>query len=129
MASLFARHDRSFKIKAQIVFAFIVSLVAVFIMLSPALGQTGVPNKKEGRELSKRFCINCHVVVPGAGISSTQSAPSFQAIAKHPEQSMERLAGTIIIPHPDMPAVSLTRYEIRDIVAYIMSLKPSDKSQ
>jgi hypothetical protein len=35
----------------------------------------------------------------------------------------ERLAGAIIVPHPAMPGVQLTAAEIRDVVAYILSLK------
>jgi hypothetical protein len=35
----------------------------------------------------------------------------------------ERLAGRIIIPHPPMTATQLTVAEMRDIIAYIMSLK------
>ena len=50
--------------------------------------------------------------------------PSFAAIAARPDNSAERIAGRIIIPHPAMPGVQLTVAEIRDIVAYIQSLKP-----
>jgi mono/diheme cytochrome c family protein len=34
------------------------------------------------------------------------------------------IAGGIIMPHPAMPGVQLTVPEIRDIVAYILSLEP-----
>lgn len=36
---------------------------------------------------------------------------------------MEAIAGRIVIPHPPMPAVALSREEIANVVAYIMTLK------
>jgi hypothetical protein len=47
-------------------------------------------------------------------------------IGNRPGVTAEHLAGKIIIPHPAMPGVPLTSAEIRDIVAYIMSLKRND---
>jgi cytochrome c len=52
--------------------------------------------------------------------------PSFPSIANRPGASAEHLAGRIIVPHPAMPGVPLTRAEIQDIVAYIVSLKKGD---
>jgi hypothetical protein len=52
--------------------------------------------------------------------------PSFLAIARRPGSTAEYLAGKIIVPHPAMPGVALTADEIRDIVAYIVTLKRSD---
>jgi cytochrome c len=49
--------------------------------------------------------------------------PTFAAIANWPGSTAEYLAGRIIVPHPAMPGVPLTAAEIRDIVAYIISLK------
>lgn len=49
--------------------------------------------------------------------------PGFPAIANRPGGTPEQIAGRIIVPHPEMPGVSLTAAEIRDIVAYIVSLK------
>jgi hypothetical protein len=52
--------------------------------------------------------------------------PSFPAIAGRPGSTAEHLAGKIIVPHPAMPRVALIADEIRDIVAYIVTLKRSD---
>jgi hypothetical protein len=61
----------------------------------------------------------------GADSSGTVRAdvPSFPAIAAR-NPTPERLAGAIIFPHPAMPGVQLTIPEIRDVVAYILSLEP-----
>ncbi|MGI9408215.1 MAG: c-type cytochrome [Hyphomicrobiaceae bacterium] len=76
-----------------------------------------------GRQLAERLCTNCHVVVPGNDLTVTRSGPDFQKIANRPDQTPERIAGAMIIPHPDMPTVALTMREVRDIVSYINSLK------
>jgi hypothetical protein len=52
--------------------------------------------------------------------------PSFPAIANRPGASAEHIAGRIIVPHPPMPGIPLTSAEIRDIVAYILTLKRND---
>ena len=50
--------------------------------------------------------------------------PSFAAIAKQPDATAERLAGRIIGHHPAMPKTQLTVAEIRDVIAYVLALKP-----
>lgn len=82
-----------------------------------------LPDTANGRDLSVRLCTNCHIVAAGATGGPGQLAPSFAEIARKPGQTSEQVAGAIIIPHPDMPAVSLTMQEIRDVVGYIMSLR------
>jgi mono/diheme cytochrome c family protein len=52
--------------------------------------------------------------------------PTFPAIANRPGATAEHLAGRIIAPHPAMPGVPLTVQEIRDIAAYIVTLKQHD---
>jgi mono/diheme cytochrome c family protein len=52
--------------------------------------------------------------------------PSFSAIAKRAGSTAEHLAGRIIVPNPAMPGVALTADDIRDVVAYILTLKRND---
>lgn len=86
-----------------------------------AQGQPGDPVK--GLDLSRRLCSNCHATDP-EGVDLTRLVvPSFRIIANSPRTTPERIAGAIIIPHPDMPGVSLTRTEMQSIIAYIMSLR------
>jgi mono/diheme cytochrome c family protein len=76
-----------------------------------------------GRQLAERFCANCHVLAPGTPSSVTVGIPSFPEMARRPEQTAERLGLRLMAPHPPMPDASLTSAEIRDITAYILSLK------
>jgi cytochrome c len=85
---------------------------------------TPKPDPKKGRELAERVCSTCHIVSEQATSGAvTADVPSFAAIADKPDQSLERLAGRIVIPHPPMPAIALTREEIVNVVSYIMTLK------
>ena len=77
------------------------------------------PDLNKGATLAQRWCASCHV------ISSTQSrgsdaVPSFPSIAQREGFSAEKLAFFLLVPHPMMPNMSLTRDEARDIAAYIV---------
>jgi mono/diheme cytochrome c family protein len=90
---------------------------------SLARAQPGLADRQRGHELAAQLCANCHVINHEAQGVVRADVPSFATIANRPEASAEHIAGKIIIPHPAMPSVSLTAAEIRDIVAYIVSLR------
>ena len=92
--------------------------------IGSAAAQMGLADAKRGQELSRRVCSGCHIVSPGSVGSANPDVPTFAAIAGHPDNTAERLAGRIIVPHPPMPNVQLTVAEMRDIIAYILSLRP-----
>lgn len=89
----------------------------------PAAAQSGPGDAAHGRELAERLCTNCHVVTPQPTGPVRADVPGFPSIANRPGVTAQGLAGAIIIPHPAMPGVQLTVQELRDIVAYILSLK------
>ena len=85
--------------------------------------QMNLADAKRGRELADRLCSGCHIVAPNSAKSANPDVPSFTSIARRPGTTAERLAGRIIVPHPAMPNTQLTVAEIRDVVAYILTLK------
>lgn len=91
------------------------------------LGMGGVANGADtatGKKLAEALCSNCHIVAPGQGQGTvTAGVPSFMAVAQKEAQTPEKIAGYIIIPHPPMPEIQLTRHDIANIAAYIMTLK------
>ena len=93
------------------------------VVASPALAQPGITDPTRGKELAESLCSVCHDVGPGPAESAKTDIPSFFTIANRLDQSQERLAAAIILPHPEMPKVSFTNRELKDITAYIMSLK------
>jgi len=104
------------------------------LALSVTLGMTAMPGSLtaqgknadpvRGQELARRLCAGCHVTEPNSALAINPDVPSFAAIAKQPNVTAERLAGRIIVPHPAMPNTQLTVAEIRDVIAYILALKP-----
>lgn len=95
--------------------------------MAPAQGQARLEfgDPVRGREFASKLCAACHAIAaPDAGATTNPDVLSFPAIAKRPDVTAERLAGRIIIPHPAMPDTQLKVSEIRDIIAYILSLKP-----
>lgn len=88
-----------------------------------AAPHTPKPDPVKGRALAERACVACHVVSERAVSPVAADVPTFAAIANKPGQTMEAIAGRIVIPHPPMPAISLSREEIGNVVAYIMTLR------
>ena len=103
-----------------------VALFAIswLFRIDPAMAQDRPPDAVAGQALASRLCASCHAVDLAGTASARADIPSFSAIARSPRATAERLAGAIIIPHPMMPGVPLTRNEIRDLIAFILSLKP-----
>lgn len=98
--------------------------IAVLVLTSQtAAGQAGPPDIQNGREFATKLCSNCHALPSDPVHAGRPDVPSFTAIARMPNITPERLTGAIVLPHPEMPGVPLTRAEIRDLTAYILSLK------
>lgn len=89
--------------------------------------QAGDPAK--GRQYAVMICSACHSVTAlpaGASPSSpnqTGQAISFEAIAATP--GMTELALNVFFrsPHPTMPNLIVQPADVRDLTAYILSLK------
>jgi mono/diheme cytochrome c family protein len=77
-----------------------------------------------GQEIAERVCAGCHAIDgrPG-GTAQGTDVPSFRALANRPYRTPESLQAFIMTPRHPMPAIPLELSEIRDVVAYIQSLK------
>jgi len=73
-----------------------------------------------GEKLAKRWCAACHVVAPDQVHGNTQVAP-FSAIAKTPGLDAAKIALYLLLPHPKMPDMNLSRSEAADLATYIAS--------
>lgn len=72
----------------------------------------------QGKTAAERWCASCHAVGPGG--RGSDAAPSFAAIGQRRDDVF--LRGFLSNPHPPMPRVELSRRDIDDLVAYIVSL-------
>ena len=113
---------RSKRLVASAVIA--IAAVCGIVVAGPASAQANRGDAKRGLELAERLCTSCHIVAPNSAKTANPDVPSFPLIARRTGTTAERLAGRIIIPHPAMPNTQLTLAEIRDVVAYILTLRP-----
>ena len=100
----------------------IVMVMALLALVgAPALAAS---RSEQGKAIAERWCAACHQVSPEQTTASAD-VPSFMTIAqmRATPSALAALQGFLADPHPVMPDMSLTRQEIRDLVAYIGSLK------
>jgi mono/diheme cytochrome c family protein len=76
----------------------------------------------QGKVIAKRWCATCHLVESGQK-AATDRAPPFASIARMPDFDKNKLAFLLLLPHPNMPTLSLSRAEIADLADYISTLK------
>ncbi|MBM3549465.1 MAG: cytochrome c [Alphaproteobacteria bacterium] len=94
------------------------------VVLSTAASAQSLPGSVvDGRELALRICSDCHVVSPRQTRSPTDAAPPFSERARDPAITPLSLRVFLQTPHARMPDLSLTRSEIDDLIAYILSLR------
>ena len=102
-----------------------MTLACLGAIANSAHAQTTAANAAQGRVLADKLCKGCHVTAADTeGVVINPDVPSFAAIARRPGIDAELLAGRVIIPHPPMPDTHLTVTELRDIIAYILSMTP-----
>lgn len=78
-----------------------------------------------GERIAKTWCNNCHVVASGQQKGGSDAVPSFPSIAKMISTTQMSLTVFLSTPHGRMPDFGLTRTEIRNVSAYILSLRVS----
>jgi mono/diheme cytochrome c family protein len=76
-----------------------------------------------GRRLSDTWCSSCHLVGPGSERGVSNGAPTFVAIAQQNSTTVLSLRVFLQTPHARMPDLHLSRDEIDDLAAYILSLR------
>ncbi|SFV30085.1 Cytochrome c [Hyphomicrobium facile] len=85
--------------------------------------QAKKPDPENGRAVARALCTNCHMIGDQPNSAVNADVPSFVAIANIHDQSAERISNWLLNAHGPMPNVHLTRKELGDVAAYIMSLR------
>jgi mono/diheme cytochrome c family protein len=93
-----------------------LALLIAPLMAASAASAADLAN---GEKLAKRWCAACHVVAADQRSGTTQAAP-FSAMAKTPGLDAGKVALYLLLPHPKMPDMNLTRAEAGDLAAYIV---------
>jgi len=99
-----------------------VITVAVILVASTQPSAWAIGDARKGKVIAERWCSSCHAVSRNQ-ISASSDAPSFASISKRSQSEIDALAGFLADPHPPMPNLSLTREEIRNLLAYIATLR------
>ena len=83
---------------------------------------TSEPDAERGLALAERLCTNCHLVKADQEHANVD-VPSFREIANKQAQTAGAIMGRIVLPSHPMPEIPLTKREIADLAAYIMTLR------
>ncbi len=99
------------------------AMIALTAGTLPALAQTEPGDPAAGRRLAEAWCANCHRVAPQGPGPVSDAAPAFAAVAAMPSTTRMALAAFLQTPHPRMPNYQLSREEMDDVIAYLLSLR------
>jgi mono/diheme cytochrome c family protein len=89
----------------------------------PGKAEPKVGDPQNGLKVARTLCATCHLIGEPPNSTTAADVPSFPSIANRPDQSTEKLTNWLIEPHTPMPNLHLTRKEIRDLAAYILTLR------
>jgi mono/diheme cytochrome c family protein len=100
-----------------------MALAAAVLLASGYAVNAQEADVEAGAAYAERVCAPCHAVLANAKHSPLPQAPSFQSVADTP--GMTELALTVFLQssHPTMPNIILKPDDMRNVVAYIRSLK------
>lgn len=97
---------------------------ASLLLVGAGAGTAGpvmdAPDPAHGEQLAMRLCANCHLVNSDQK-QAVADVPSFKEIANQQNQTEGAIMARIVIPKHPMPVIPITKSELRDLAAYIMS--------
>jgi mono/diheme cytochrome c family protein len=91
-----------------------------------AIGGTSVSfaaDAYQGKDIAVRWCAGCHVVEREQKSPAIDQAPPFASVGRTPGFDANKLAILLLKPHPNMPKLALSRDEVANLAAYILTLK------
>jgi mono/diheme cytochrome c family protein len=88
-----------------------------------AMGTARAQNVDAGKQFAQMSCSGCHRIAGEEQKTTSDEVPSFSAIAQMKSTTQMSLTAFLTTPHGNMPNLVLSRSEIRDVSAYILSLR------
>ncbi len=98
-------------------------LVASCMFMATASTPSFAADADKGKSIAQRWCVSCHLVEQKQKSAPNDQAPPFASIARAPDFDANKLALLLLKPHPNMPKLALSRAEVADLAAYILTLK------
>lgn len=101
---------------------------AVFAAIALVAASGGAPavelgDPERGYAYAEANCTECHAIDRGDYDSPYYGAPPFSEVANVPAMSELALFSFFQTPHPTMPNLMVPSSDVRDLVAYIRSLR------
>lgn len=97
----------------------LVMVLSFLCLLASA--QSALAGAEEGQELAQEWCQSCHATADqGPGVDV---APSWSSIANDPQKTDDYLRAWLSMPQGQMEHIALTSLQIKDLLAYIRTLK------
>lgn len=81
---------------------------------------------RRGQVFAQRVCAQCHAVRRSQIDSPNPDAPTFPVIAQVPGMTALALTVALQNSHNVMPDLVLEPQDRRDVIAYILSLRPAN---
>jgi len=117
--------------KHKLVVAVIVTVLVACAEEREAQGDAGAApvasvkgDATAGEAVAAAWCASCHSTA-AADSAGTDVGPPWSIVAADPEMTDDYLTGFLTAPHGQMETLSLSRQQIRDLIAYIRTLAPS----
>lgn len=95
---------------------------ALLAKADPGAAQA-VGDAAAGHRLASTLCAACHRI-SGRERDPARVPPDFGAVAAMPQLTEMSLRIFLQTPHGEMPRYQLSRTEMDDVIAYILSLRP-----
>ena len=92
------------------------------ILLFVAATSSLAADADHGKAIAERWCASCHLVERGQK-SAADQAPPFASLATMPGFNANKLAFLLLLPHPNMPNMALSRAEVADLADYMATIK------
>lgn len=117
---MMTNRESAFRWTTLVVHSMLAITLAVWLSQAHAQSVTDVA---AGRQLAGKSCSKCHLVTSQSDHGTVVGAPTFTAIANDRSTSVQSLRDFFERPHYGMQDLHLSRVEIDDIAAYILSLR------
>jgi mono/diheme cytochrome c family protein len=97
--------------------------VAVAVASAAPGNAQSVGDAAKGRAFAQQICSECHNIEKGQRPSPNRLAPNFETVAKTPGLTAIALTAALRTSHRTMPNIIIPDDDLRNVVAYVMSLQ------
>jgi mono/diheme cytochrome c family protein len=93
------------------------------LVAAGARAQEGVGDPEAGFVVASEICASCHAITREQRMWPVLKGPRFDDVADTPGMTAMALFAWMRTSHPTMPNIILEPEDLRNVVAYILSLK------